>query len=199
MPLSSRPGMGKLFGTVEPIARTTASKSVRDSRAFSPISAPHSKVIPSASIRRMRRATVSLSSFMLGMPYVSKPPGFSDRSKTVTRWPDLLSWSADARPAGPEPMTATFLPVRTCGGCARTHPSAHARSMMVCSMFLMVTALSTRPATHEPSHGAGQTRPVNSGKLLVDERLVYAAFHCSVNTRLLKSGMRLLIGQPVCV
>ena len=66
-------------------------------------------------------------------------------------------------------------------------------------MFLIVTALSTRPATHEPSHGAGQTRPVNSGKLLVEARFVYACFHCSVSTRLLNSGIRLLTGQPVCV
>ena len=40
----------------------------------------------------------------------------SARSKTVTRWPALLSWSAQARPAGPEPTTATFLPVRFSGG-----------------------------------------------------------------------------------
>ena len=66
-------------------------------------------------------------------------------------------------------------------------------------MFLIVTALSTRPATHEPSHGAGQTRPVNSGKLLVDDRFTYALCHCSVSTRLLNSGIKLLIGHPVCV
>ena len=66
-------------------------------------------------------------------------------------------------------------------------------------MFLMVMALSTMPATQAPSHGAGQTRPVNSGKLLVLTRLMYASFHCSSNTRLLNSGIRLLMGQPVCV
>jgi hypothetical protein len=31
----------------------------------------------------------------------------------------------------------------------------------------MVTAGALMPSTHEPSHGAGQTRPVNSGKLFV--------------------------------
>ena len=36
----------------------------------------------------------------------------SDFSKTVTRWPALFNWSAAARPAGPEPTTATRLPVR---------------------------------------------------------------------------------------
>ena len=71
--------------------------------------------------------------------------------------------------------------------------------MMLYSMFLMVTALSTRPATHEPSHGAGHTRPVNSGKLFVELRLMYALCHCSLSTMLLNSGIRLLIGQPVWV
>jgi len=39
--------------------------------------------------------------------------------------------------------------------------------MMVHSMFLMVTAGSLIPRTQAPSQGAGQTRPVNSGKLFV--------------------------------
>ena len=43
----------------------------------------------------------------------------SARSNTVTQWPARFSWSAAARPAGPEPTTATRLPVRTSGGRAR--------------------------------------------------------------------------------
>jgi hypothetical protein len=39
--------------------------------------------------------------------------------------------------------------------------------MMAFSMFLIVTAGWMMPSTQAPSHGAGQTRPVNSGKLLV--------------------------------
>ena len=42
----------------------------------------------------------------------------SSRSKTVTEWPALFSCWAAARPAGPEPTTATFLPVRDAGGAA---------------------------------------------------------------------------------
>lgn len=34
-------------------------------------------------------------------------------------------------------------------------------------MLLIVTGESISPATQAPSHGAGQTRPVNSGKLFV--------------------------------
>ena len=115
-------------------------------------------------------------------------------------WPYfLLSSSAAARPAGPEPTTATALPERTFGGRGFTQPIPHALSMILYSMFLIVTDWSTRPATHEPSHGAGQTRPVNSGKLFVDDRLMYAFSHCSLSTMLLNSGIKLLIGQPVCV
>ena len=39
----------------------------------------------------------------------------SARSNTVTVWPARFSWAAAASPAGPEPTTATFLPVRMLG------------------------------------------------------------------------------------
>eukprot|EP00965_Chrysotila_dentata_P083453 2752758-Pleurochrysis_carterae.AAC.1 len=42
----------------------------------------------------------------------------SSRRRWVCR-----AWSAAAMPAGPEPMTATFLPERKCGGVALTQPS----------------------------------------------------------------------------
>ena len=47
------------------------------------------------------------------------------------------------------------------------HPSLNARSTIDSSMLLIVTGSSLIPSTHEPSHGAGHSRPVNSGKLLV--------------------------------
>ena len=53
------------------------------------------------------------------------------------------------------------------GGWAVTQPSAKPRSMIAFSMFLIVTGGSVMPSTQAPSHGAGQARPVNSGKLLV--------------------------------
>ena len=46
-------------------------------------------------------------------------------------------------------------------------PSSKPLSTIEHSMFLMVTAGSVMPSTQAPSQGAGQTRPVNSGKLLV--------------------------------
>jgi hypothetical protein len=46
------------------------------------------------------------------------------------------------------------------------------------------------------SQGAGQTRPVNSGKLLVRCSRSSAAFHWSRLTRSFQSGIRLFTGQP---
>ena len=70
---------------------------------------------------------------------------------------------------------------------------------MAYSMFLMVTGASIKPATHAPSHGAGQTRPVNSGKLFVWWRRSRACFHWSWYTSALNSGIKLFTGHPVCV
>eukprot|EP00959_Pyramimonas_sp_CCMP1952_P141868 2969489-Pyramimonas_sp.AAC.1 len=74
------------------------------------------------------------------MPYITSPPMRSLRSYTVTVCPALLSWSAAASPAGPDPITAMVLPVRVGGGRGLIQPSSHALSMMDTSMFLMVTA-----------------------------------------------------------
>ena len=71
------------------------------------------------------------------------------------------------QPAGPEPITATRLPVLISGGSGLIQPSSKACSTIDFSMFLMVTGGSLMPSTHAASHGAGQMRPVNSGKLLV--------------------------------
>ena len=52
------------------------------------------------------------------------------------------------------------------------------------------------PSTHAASHGAGHSRPVNSGKLLVACSDSTAAAHEPVRTRSFQSGMRLPSGQP---
>ena len=65
-------------GRVEPVQRTTASKSfIKVSEDTSlPTSVLHTKVTPSASRVSSRRwTTCFLSNFMLGMPYISSPPG----------------------------------------------------------------------------------------------------------------------------
>ena len=91
----------------------------------------------------------------------------SARSSTATVCPARVSCWAAASPAGPDPMTATVLPVWRSGTCGVTQPSSKARSMIETSTCLMVTASELMPRTHAVSHGAGQSRPVNSGKLFV--------------------------------
>jgi hypothetical protein len=51
--------------------------------------------------------------------------------------------------------------------------------------------------TQAASQGAGQMRPVNSGKLLVLCSTLIAFFQSPRYTRSLKSGMMLLTGQPL--
>ena len=74
-------------------------------------------------------------------------------------------------PAGPEPITDTFLPVLCEGGSGAIQPSSQPRSTIAHSIVLMVTGVSIRLSVQDASHGAGHTRPVNSGKLLVECRL----------------------------
>src|SRR5215218_7364674 len=103
------------------------------------------------------------------MPYMSRPPIRSSFSKTVTLCPAQLSCWAVARPAGPEPTTATLLPVLFSGGggLGATQPSSKARLIIESSISLMVTGSSLIVSTQAGSHGAGHSIPVNSGKLLV--------------------------------
>ena len=88
-------------------------------------------------------------------------------SNSVTACPARASCCAQAIPAGPEPTTATRLPVRRSGTYGSAQPSCQARSTIAHSIVLIVTGLSSMFSVQAASHGAGQTRPVNSGKLLV--------------------------------
>ena len=54
------------------------------------------------------------------------------------------------------------------GGCGTTQPSAQALSMIACSIDLMPTGSLLMLSVQAASQGAGQMRPVNSGKLLVE-------------------------------
>ena len=69
--------------------------------------------------------------------------------------------------------------------------------MMACSMDLMPTGSSFTLSVQAASHGAGQIRPVNSGKLLVLCSTVMAFCQSWRYTKSLKSGMMLLTGQPL--
>ena len=69
--------------------------------------------------------------------------------------------------------------------------------MIACSMDLMPTGSSFTLSTQAASQGAGQMRPVNSGKLLVLCSTSIALFQSAWYTRSLKSGMMLFTGQPL--
>ncbi|CNG94351.1 Uncharacterised protein [Mycobacterium tuberculosis] len=53
------------------------------------------------------------------------------------------------------------------------------------------------PSTQAGSHGAGHSRPVKSGKLLVACSRSIASRHRPLRTRSFHSGMRLPSGQPL--
>jgi len=91
----------------------------------------------------------------------------SARSYTTTVWPIRVSCWAAARPAGPEPTIATVFRVCHSVMIGSTRRSSQALSAMATSTFLIVTGSRLMPSTHDVSQGAGQRRPVNSGKLLV--------------------------------
>ena len=111
-------------------------------------------------------------------------------------WPARVSCWAAASPAGPEPITATVRPESHSGGCGRTNPLSQALSMIETSTFLIVTGSWLMPSTQAVSHGAGQSRPVNSGKLLVACSRSIAPSQSSRQTRSFHSGMMLPSGQP---
>ena len=68
--------------------------------------------------------------------------------------------------------------------------------MIPSSICLIVTGSSLMSSTQADSHGAGQIRPVNSGKLLVAWSWSIASRQRSRNTRSFQSGIRLPSGQP---
>jgi hypothetical protein len=83
------------------------------------------------------------------------------------------------------------------GGSGFTQPDSQALSMIACSIDLMPTGSLLMFSVQAASQGAGQTRPVNSGKLLVECRTSIASRQFCLKTRSFQSGMMLLIGHPV--
>ena len=122
------------------------------------------KVTPSAVSRSTRRLDGAFVELHVGdaVHEQVRRCGRARRSKTVTVWPAALSCAAAARPAGPEPMTATFLPVRDSGGRLGDDPAflRKPRSTMAhFSMSLMVTGGSVMPRTQaRPRRGRGARR-----------------------------------------
>ena len=67
---------------------------------------------------------------------------------------------------------------------------------MATSTCLMVTGSALIPSTQAVSHGAGQSRPVNSGKLFVACSRSDASRQSSRHARSFHSGIRFPSGQP---
>ncbi len=182
MPARSRPGTRRSRGTVDPPARTIASKSrLRSSGSLlTPTWQP--ALEDHAFIAHQRQPALEPALFELEFRNaVAEQPAdaigaleHGDRSGprgSTGRRPR-------ARPV-PTRRPRRVLPVRAAGGCATIHPSANARSTIAASADLIVTGSLLIPSTHDPSHGAGHSRPVNSGKLLVACSRSMAARHRS--------------------
>ena len=131
-----------------------------------------------------------------GIPYRSNPPILSARSYTTTVCPARVSCCAAARPAGPDPTTATVLPDNRSGINGTTRFSKKASSIVRSSTCLMVTASALIATTQAVSQGAGHNLPVNSGKLLVACNLSIASTFSPRQIKSFHSGIKLPSGQP---
>ena len=129
---------------------------------------------------------------------MSRPPGRSSRSNTVTRAPRRASSHAATRPAGPEPITATVGASSPAGSKRRGPPFAHSWSLIARSLsWIVVGWPSTEPRLHAASHNAGHTRLVNSGMGEVSDRRSTASSQRPRYTSSFHSGIRLCSGQPL--
>ncbi len=97
------------------------------------------------------------------MPTASIPPATGRDSNIVTSWPIFVSSHATVKPAGPEPMTATRLPVFLSGLIFGNFPKSAA------NLFRVFIAMGSPvlPLTHTFIQNAGHTLPQVKGNGLV--------------------------------
>ena len=182
-PLSSRPGIG---GRAPRSHRRTARWRRTAAQAGRPASRCRFDAGPELDAlgRHQREPAVeeALLQLELGNAVAQQPADAVGALEHRDLMPGLLSSWAAASPAGPEPTTATRLPVRTAGGRARIHPS---RSVLDDRQLdrLIVTGSSLIPSTHDafarrrtqPAGPLGEVvrrvQPVDRGlpPLVVDE------------------------------
>src|ERR1700730_9122741 len=164
---------------------TLSNEMSRPTSTFSRNSTP----MPSMTSRRF--STTSFSSLKGGMPKVSNPPIFEYRSKTTGVTPLRTSTSAQPNPAGPAPMMATRLLVRTTFDMSGFQPCLKASSVMYFSMDPMLTAPMPSFSVHAPSHNRswGHMRPHISGSELVWCESSAASNNLPSLTRLSQFGM----------
>ena len=173
MPLSSRPGIGRSRGFSAPPVSTTASCSFT-SLSTGSIDADIDAVMEDHAFGlHLRDAAVDVDLLHLevGDAVAQQPAGLGPASRR--RAPHGRRARAAARRRGPPAPSRPPRPsCRSCSPAPRaSSPCAMARSAISHSIVLMVTGFSSMLSVQEASHGAGQTRPVTSGKLLVECRL----------------------------
>ena len=134
----------------------------------SPTSTPLRKRVPSASICASRRSRTRLLHLELGDAVAQQaagPVGALVDGDGVAGAGQLLGGGQAGRPGADD---GDGLAGEALGRLRRDRSRASkAWSMVVTSTCLIVTAGWLMPSTHAVSHGAGQSRPVNSGKLFV--------------------------------
>ncbi|CDE84505.1 unknown [Coraliomargarita sp. CAG:312] len=161
-----------------------------------PISTPPSNNMPELLSISRRRSIMLFLSLKSGIPYRKSPPKFTFFSNTTTSCPHLFNASAAASPEGPDPMTATRIPVWTRVLKGSTYPRLKAFSIISYSICRMATGSKFMPAQHAASQRAGHTREVNSGNGDVWESRKYASRSRFSPTALLNSCIGFPSGQP---
>ena len=112
------------------------------------------KVTPALSKSSQISKTTRFGNLKFGIPYVNKQPGASQASKIEAQCPLRTNCYAQANPAGPAPIMATFLPVNSSIGIVTT---CFRRSKLVAKasnepVGTRKSPFLPRTRTHAPSH-----------------------------------------------
>ncbi len=195
IPSSSRPGTGRSRGRVAPPASSTLSNSSTSERALTTVASarqapghlggalPHRDAAAELDALGLHLGQAAVEDRLLhlelGDPVAQEPAGLLGplEDHHLVAGPGQLL--GGGQPGGPGADHGHPLAGGRRAGTGTTQSSAQARSTISYSMRSMVTGSSLMPRTQAPSHGAGHSRPVNSGKLLVACRRSAASAHSS--------------------
>ena len=177
-PSSSRPGTGRSRGCSAPPASTTASNSSQRRRmARRPLRRRRADVPTYAGAeldalgRHLLHAAVDQVLLHLEVGNaVAQQAADAIVLLEHARRRGRRARAAARRRGPPGPSRRPRRACRSCaaGGCGTTQPSSQRLVDDACSIDLMPTGSSLMFSVQAASHGAGQMRPVNSGKLLVE-------------------------------
>ena len=102
-------------------------------------------------------------------------------------------------PDGPEPMTATFLPVRVFGGFGAAYPSAYARSMIEYSLERVATGSPFRLQVHAFSQKCRADSGCKFRKIVCLFQPVICLFPVAVINQVIPLRTGLCRGQPLAI